>query len=431
MSYLRYFSPIFLFVTLFVGAGIVFSLQGIENPFYQLSPLVAILPAIALGWAVVRGSVQEKISLFLNGLRHEDIITMCLIFLMAGAFSEVTKVIGSVESVVNLTLSLVSADLLLIGLFLTAAIISTAIGTSTGTIAAIAPIGVSLSMKAGFSPALAAGTVLGGAMFGDNLSLISDTTIASVSSQEASLPQKLKLNAKVAMIACFLTFPLLYLFQGEVSGVIDKGGDASFWLMSPYIILIALAVSGVNVLISLFFSLIYAGGVGLILAPDFGILTFSKGVTDGFLGMHEITILSLFVGGLSGFTQKGATQMADHLSTWIEETKKSPRVSELLIAAKVSLFDILLANNTIAILFCGNIVRQMGKRSGLPPHVRATWLDIFSCVFQGLIPYGAQILLASSIAGISPLSIVPHVYYCYILLIVSIGYILWPRRNYV
>lgn len=186
MFYLTNFLPILLFLFLFVGSGIYFTVLGVSNAFYQLSPLVAIAPAIALGWVLYKGNTEEKMYAFLDGVRDRNIITMCIIFLLAGAFSEVTKAIGSADATVNLALSFIPTQFLLIGLFFVAAFISTAIGTSMGTIATIAPIAVELT-QAGISPSLGVATVVGGAMFGDNLSIISDTTIASVMSQKADI----------------------------------------------------------------------------------------------------------------------------------------------------------------------------------------------------------------------------------------------------
>ncbi|MFP3017808.1 MAG: Na+/H+ antiporter NhaC family protein [Candidatus Tisiphia sp.] len=211
MSYLIHFIPILSFILLFVGSGVYFTLLGIPNAFYQFSPITAIIPAIALAWLLHKGSLQKKMQDFLDGVRHRDIITMCIIFLLAGAFSELTKQIGSVDATVNFAISLIPSRFLLIGLFVVTAFVSTSIGTSMGAIATIAPIGFALSQQMELSAPLCVATVVGGVMFGDNLSIISDTTIASVMSQEANMKQKLKLNAKVALIASIITISLLAL----------------------------------------------------------------------------------------------------------------------------------------------------------------------------------------------------------------------------
>ena len=424
MAYLAGFLPIILFIFLFVGSGLYFTIIGEDNAFYQLSPLTAILPALTLGWFMHKGTTEDRMKDFLDGVRHRDIITMCIIFLLAGAFSEVTKSIGSVNATVNLALSFIPSEFLLIGLFFTAAFISTAIGTSMGTIATVAPIAVGLSSQGAFPAALGAATVVGGAMFGDNLSIVSDTTIASVMSQEANLKDKFKLNSKIAIISAVITILILIFNSNNVINI-EVEQDYSLLLISPYILLIILASSGVNVFVSLVISLVFAGGVGLI-ENGYAILNFSKDINKGFAGMQEIMLLSLMVGGLSGLAGKSSAKLAQHLGEWVSK-RDNIKVAQLMIAKIVSVFDILLANNVIAILFTGEIAKNIAKKYQLPAHYSATWLATFSCVFQGLIPYGAQILLASTIAGVSPLSITPHVYYCYILAAVSIAYIILVR----
>ena len=187
--------------------------------------------------------------------------------------------------------------------------------------------------------------------------------------------------------------------------------------------LISLAISGMNVFVSLALSIVFAGVIGFISNEHYNVLTLGNDITNGFASMYDIMTLSLMVGGLSGLAGEGAKELAHYLSKWIAKIGGGPRVAQLLIAKIVSIFDILLANNTVAIIFSGEIVREIAKKHHIPPHCSATWLQAFSCVFQGIIPYGAQILLASTIAGVSPLEVVPHVYYCYALGIVSILYI--------
>lgn len=421
MSYIVGFLPILLFVIIFVGSGIFLTVSGVNNAFYQLSPIVAIIPAIACGWLLHSGNNTKRMNAFLDGIRHRDIITMCIIFLLAGAFSTVTSAIGSVDSVVNLSLSLVPSKFLLIGLFLTSAFISTAIGTSLGTIATIAPIAAGICGETGFAPELAVATVVGGAMFGDNLSIVSDTTIAAVMSQETDMKTKLKLNAKVALIASFITILILLFSAGEAETI--KPQVYSLGLIAPYALLILLATFGVNVFVALVCSIVFGGLVGFIF-NGYGVLDLSRDMTKGFAGMQEIMILSLMVGGLSGLSGESAKKFTGYLSGWIERRGGGSRLAQLMIVKIVSLFDILLANNTIAIIFSGEVVRDIAKKYHVPSHYAATWLDTFSCVFQGIIPYGAQVLLASAAIGASPLSVTPYVYYCYILGVVSVIYIL-------
>ncbi len=428
MSYLIHFIPIIFFILLFVGSGIYFTLLDIPNAFYQFSPLTAIMPAIALAWSLHRGTTQQKMHDFLDGVRHRDIITMCIIFLLAGAFSEVTKQIGSVDATVNFALSFISTKFLLIGLFLVSAFVSTSIGTSVGTIATIAPIGFALSNQIGLSAPLCMGTIIGGAMFGDNLSIISDTTIAAVMSQEADMKKKLILNARVAFVASIITMGLLTLDSSIYLS--PEVGDYNIFLITPYILLIILAVCGINVFISLSVSICCAALIGFLLKDNYSILIFSQDLNRGFASMNEIMLLSLMVGGISGLTGKAVNaELANKLSSWISKKNAGPKLTQLIIAKLVSIFDILLAYNTIAIIFTGEIARELAKKHKIPPHYSAAWLDIFSCVFQGLLPYGAQILLASAIAQVSPLDVVPYVYYCYILGAVALCYIIFGKTK--
>jgi Na+/H+ antiporter NhaC len=418
------FLPLVLFILLYVGSGIYFSLQGVSNAFYQVSPLVAILPAIGLGWFMHKGHTEERMKALLDGVRHKDIITMCIIFLLAGAFSVVTKSIGSIDSTVNMALDIIPPHFLLVGLFVTAAFISTAIGTSMGTIATLAPIAAGLAGQGAFPATLGMATIVGGAMFGDNLSIISDTTIAAVMSQEANLKKKLKINVQIAVPSSILTVAVLFLVHDSSFEIATKPYD--WYLILPYIFLVTLAVMGFNVFVILVSSLVFAFTLGFITQP-YTVLAFAKDITNGFNSMYEIMVLSLMVGGLSGLMGHASKDLAVKLSEMISK-RGNQRLAQLIIAKIVAVFDLLLANNTVAIIFSGEIARDIAKRYNIPRHYSAAWLDIFSCVIQGIIPYGAQILLASSIAGISPLSIVPHVYYCYVLGVVSLLYILFNKR---
>lgn len=421
---LYYFSPLILFISLYLGSGLYFAWQGVDMAFYQLSPVVAILPALVLAWCLQSGSTESVINRFLDGARHRDIITMCFIFMLAGALGVVTKHIGCVDATINLALSLVSPRYLLIGIFVAAAFISTAIGTSLGTIATIAPIAAELATLGAFPMALGMATVVGGAMFGDNLSLISDTTIAAVMSQGADWRKKLWINGIVAGIASIITILILLTVH---DATIDLQPHAfSLIHVIPYLLLIGLAVCGFNVFVVLILSLACASVIGIYM-NNYSILTLSKDITDGFASMHEITVLSLLVGGLSGLLSTGISQLRVYMGQTRHHNPKI-RTAQLATAWMVSLFDALIANNTIAIIFCSDIVKELTLAARVPAHYTAAWLDIFSCVVQGIIPYGAQILLASSIGGISPLTVSASVYYCYVLAVVAIIYIITQRK---
>jgi len=420
MAILINFIPILLFVVIFFGSGVYYSLQGVENAFYQIPPTSAILPSIFVAWLMHKGSTKTTMDNFVRGAKHPDIITMCFIFLLAGALSSVTKAIGSVESTVNFALTVTPDSFLLIGVFVISALISTAIGTSMGTIAALASLVTQLSAQGAFSIEIGAATLVGGAMFGDNMSIISDTTIASVSSQKANLKEKLKLNIKVALVSAFLTICLLSFVDSPEIDIADR--PYSLMLILPYVVLILLAVFGVNVFIVLAISLVFSGFLGIIYG-EYTVLKFAQNISSGFFDMHEIMLLSILIGGLSGLSNQNSKEFAEKISKLLPKNA-GRKSAELLISLLVSLFDILLANNVVAIIFSGEIAKEIAAKYRIKPHESAAWLDIFSCVFQGVIPYGAQVLLICAVAHISPLAIIGQVYYCYILGGVTLAFII-------
>ncbi len=420
MQILRSFIPILLFVVLYTSSGLYYSLQGVENAFYQISPIVAIMPAIILSWILQKSPTKVKMQSFLQGASHENIIIMCFIFLLSGAFGSITKGIGGVDSAVNFTLMLFSAKYLFIGIFVTSAFIATAVGSSMGTIATIAPIILQIANKCSLNIELSMATVIGGAMFGDNLSLISDSTIAAVMSQNADARKKLRFNAIISIIAAIITIIILLLKGTETSYTVND--SYSLLLISPYIILVLLAILGTDVLISLSLSCIYAGIIGIVL-QDYSIIRFNSDVITGFSGMHEIIVLSMLVGGLSSLSKSNSKEFINSLYKIIPNNV-GKRFAQILIAKIVSIFDILMANNVVAIIFAGSVAKDISKKYDIPPYKTAAWLDIFSCVFQGIIPHGAQVLLVCSMAKISPLNIIGQVYYCYILGVVAVFYII-------
>ncbi|PCJ29730.1 MAG: sodium:proton antiporter [Rickettsiales bacterium] len=415
------FIPILLFVGIFFGSGLYFSFMGVDNAFYQVPPTAAILPSIIVAWLMNRNLEKGAMPSFLDGARHPDIIIMCIIFLLAGALSSVTQAIGSVQSTVNFALSIINPEYLLIGFFIVSALISTAIGTSLGTVAALSSLMVELATKGAFSVEMGAATLVGGAIFGDNLSVISDTTIASVTSQGADLKEKLKLNVKLALPAAAVTIMIMLSIGGEVN-ITEAGGDYSLILILPYIVLITLAVMGISVFAVLIIALALAGAIGIIYA-DYSLIAYSQDISAGFHDMHEIMLLAILVGGLSGLSNHKAKAIVEALTKLLPKDA-GRKSAELLIAFMVSVFDALLALNTVAIIFCGEFAKEISLKYKIKPHESAVWLDVFSCVIQGIIPYGAQILLVCAIAEISPLVVIGKVYYCYVLAGVTLSFIL-------
>ncbi|SDL18501.1 Na+/H+ antiporter NhaC [Maridesulfovibrio ferrireducens] len=423
-------APLALFLVIFLGTGFSLTMNGANMAFYQLSATVAILPAIAWAIWMGKGKIKEKINVFLSGSGESGIITMCMIYLLAGGFASVAKSIGGVESTVNLGLSIVPASMVLPGLFIIAAFIATAMGTSMGTIAAIAPIAVGVAGKTDISSALLMGAVVGGAMFGDNLSMISDTTIAATRTQGCEMGDKFKMNFLIAIPAALVTVIILYIV-GEGGQVLQQG-TYSLLKVLPYLIILVMAVIGVNVFIVLGAGIVFTGIVGLFSMADFSILKFSQDIYTGFTGMQEILVLSLLIGGLGELIKYhgGITYIINFIGKLTRGTK-STRAGEFSIGALSVFSDLCTANNTVAIILTGGMAKEIAKSHNVDPRRSASLLDIFSCVIQGLIPYGAQILLAGSISQLSPLEIIGNMYYCYILAFVAVISIItgFPRAK--
>lgn len=412
--------PLILFLALFVGGGLWYQAQGVEMAFYQISAPVAILPAIALAVALAKGSLNERIETFVRGVGDHTIITMVLVYLLAGAFASVAKAVGGVDATVNFGLNVIPPSLVLPGLFVITAFVATAMGTSMGTVAAIVPIAVGITEAADLPLLLTVGTVVGGAMFGDNLSIISDTTIAATRTQEVAMRDKFRMNFRIALPAALVVLVWLY-FQGSTAGATTIATSTDYELVRvlPYVAVLVLAVSGVNVMLVLFTGILMAGAIGLGLQPEYGLTDLSRDIYAGYTGMQEILILSLLIGGL------GAMMKAGGSLTWLagaiekisrgDSTSGRRRAGELGIGAAVAATNICTANNTVAILLTGSLAKDIAGRYGVDPRRSASLLDIFSCAVQGLLPYGAQILLASSLAKVSPLALAGNIHYCWLL----------------
>lgn len=419
-------TPLFLFLSLFLGAGLFFTLQGDAMGFYRLHAPVAIIPAIALALLLGRKFKKKPMDTFLEGMGSTGIMQMSLIFLLAGAFANVTKQIGGVDAVVYLGISTLPAEFLLPGLFLISGLIALSMGTSMGTIAAVVPIAVGLAETAGLNLPLTVGSVVGGAMFGDNLSVISDTTIAATRTQGANMRDKFKENLWLALPAAGIMLFVLFVLS---SGTAQAEVSSANWLLAiPYLVVLVMAVSGVNVLTVLALGIILAGGMGVSAGTDYSFIQFYEDIWTGFQNLFEITLLSILIGGLAAL-MRAQGGLAWIVQTIIQLSGKSRRSGELSIASLGALMDIFTANNTVAILVGGPVAKELAERNNISASRSASLLDIFSCVMQGVIPYGAQILLAASIAQLSPLVIAGNVYYCWILAIVAIIALLvgWPK----
>ncbi|WP_149194130.1 Na+/H+ antiporter NhaC family protein [Luteimonas suaedae] len=419
--------PLLLFLALFLGAGVYYTAQGVDMGFYQLRAPVAILPALALAaWLAWRRGVPALDTL-LAGMGHPNVVLMCLVFLLAGAFATVSRQIGAVDAVVSLGLGVLPATLILPGLFLVAGFVALAVGTSMGTIAAVTPIALGVAEAAGMDRALVVGAVVGGAMFGDNLSIISDTTIAATRSQGVSMRDKFRENVRFALPAALATVVLLAVL-GD-SAPVQTSTSASPWLALPYLLVLALAVAGVNVVLVLGIGIVIAAAFGFALTPDYDLPRFAGDAYLGYESMVEIVLLSLLIGGLAALTQAlgGLDWIARQIAR-MAGGRRGRRAGEFGIAALAAGSDAFTANNTVAILVSGPVAKEIAERHAVTPRRAASLLDIFACVVQGVLPYGAQILLAASLAALSPLQLAGRIHYSWILGAVAVGFMLWPAR---
>lgn len=423
--------PLLAFLALYFGTGLTLALEGVENPFYQLNAPVAALPAIALAlWYAHRRGVPGLDTL-LAGMGERNVMLMCLIFVLAGAFSEVGKATGAVDAVVALGVGLVPAALLVPGLFVVAAFISLSIGTSMGTLAAVAPIALGIAEAAGLDRVLVLGAVIGGAMFGDNLSVISDTTIAATRTQGAEMRDKFRENLKFAAPAALATVVLLAVIGGAGDGGTVDTPAASAWLVLPYVIVLGLALAGVDVVVTLGIGIVLAAVFGAWHVDDYGALRAAGDVWRGIDSMLEITVMSLFIGGLAALVRAtGGLAWLAAAITRLTRADRDARQGQIGIAALSVATDAFTANNTVAILVAGPVARELAERNGVSPRRAASVLDIFACVTQGLIPYGAQILLAGSLGAVSPLALVGAIHYCWFLgIAAAAGILFWPRAR--
>lgn len=402
--------PFLFFLVLYVASGLYFSFQGDSEAFFHFPAPAAALLAFGLALAISGKQIEKVVEYFTAGIADQTVILMCLVFLLAGAFSAVSQASGGVDATVNLGLSILPKEFLLPSLFIIACFVSLAMGTSMGTIGAVVPIAIALATKAGIDPGLATGTVLGGAMFGDNLSIISDTTIASTGTQNCSMRDKMWANIPLALPAAGLA--LFFLFLNAPTSTLVDVGTYEFLRVLPYIIVIALSLSGMNVLAVLMIGIVFSGLIGAGYG-DIGFVSFGQSIYKGFLGMADVFFLTIFIAGLAGLAT--ATGTLERILDGLRRHIRGRKSAEGVIALIVSISDWALANNTIAILVSGRLCKKISDDYKLFPPRIASILDIFSCVFQGLLPYAPQMLLAAGLSQLSPFQILPYTWYPMIL----------------
>ena len=420
-------SPLIVFLAVYLVSSII------AKDFYTVPVSAAFLVSSVYAIIISRGkSLEEKVTVFSRGAGNTNILLMIWIFILAGAFATTAKQIGAIDATVNLALKLLPGNLIYAGLFVAACFISMSIGTSVGTIAALVPIGADLASKidpAGIDPNLPAfitAIIVGGAFFGDNLSFISDTTIAATRTQGCTMKDKFKANIRIvgpaALIVCGL-----YIFLGSSVESIPEHGNVDFILIVPYLLIIGLALLGLDVSVVLTTGIIVTAIIGF----SKGVLTWTgwmMSIGDGIKGMSDLIIVTLLAGGMLEVIRFNGG--LDFITKGLTKNIRGKRGAELSIAGLVSISNICTANNTIAIITSGAIAKDITSRFGLDPRKVASILDTFSCLVQGIIPYGAQLLMAASLAGISSMSIIVYLYYPFVMGLCAILAILFrlPRK---
>lgn len=413
-------SPLIVFLLLYLFLSLV------ADDFYAVPLTVAFLAASLYSLFIMRGlSFGKRFERLAEGAASPSVMQMLWIFILAGAFAATAKQMGAIDATIHLALTAVPPGFVLSSLFLASCFISLATGTSVGTIAALVPIASSMAEQTGSNTAMMVAIVVGGAYFGDNLSFISDTTIVATQTQGCEMKDKFRANIWIALPAALICLAL-YACLPSINVVPDNLGDIFYPAIIPYIYIIVAALAGMNVMLVLASATILAGVIGIAsgaLTP-FG---WFRAMNDGIMGMSELIIVTLLAAGLMQVIRQAGG--IDWLMQQFNSRKGTRRKAELSMATMVVLTDFCTANNTIAILSVGPLARYLALRYSIEPKRAASILDTFSCMAQGIIPYGAQMLIASGLAAVNPLDIIPYLYYPYILGVVALIYIIIPRKT--
>jgi len=398
-------SPAIVFLILYVAVSLII------GDFYVMPITVALLAASIWGVAICRGmKLSKRIEVFSSAAAHSNILYMVWIFVLAGAFASLAKGIGAIDATVALTLRIFPPDFLLPAIFMAACFVSISIGTSVGTVVALVPLIVSLADTGGGNIPLYVATCLGGAFFGDNLSFISDTTIAATRTQGCNMRDKFKANFRIVLPAALITLAV-YLLMGHEESLTAPASDAPWWLVIPYLVIIVTALTGINVTIVLVSGIASALCFGLFRGVS--LLDGCRMMGDGIDSMGQLIIITLLAAGMLGMIKKMGG--IDFLLDVLTRRVNGRRGAKGRIAMLVSLVNLCTANNTVAIITVGSISRDIAERYGIPAKKSASLLDTCSCIVQSLIPYGAQTLLATGLAGISPAAPWPYLYYSWAL----------------
>ena len=414
-------TPLIIFLSIYLVASVIM------GDFYKMPITVAFLVASIVAVATSSGGrLHKRIDLFCKGAANSNIMLMVWIFILAGAFAQTAKAVGAVDATVNLALSVLPDTLLLAGMFIAACFISLSMGTSVGTIVALTPVAVGIATQTDLNTPFMVAIVVGGAMFGDNLSFISDTTIVATRTQGCNMKDKFKVNSLIVIPVAILV-TIVYLFQGSEITTTPSATPIEWLKVIPYILVLITALAGVNVMIVLLLGILCSGIVGII-TGSIQFWEWIAAIGTGISGMGELIIITLLAGGMLEMIRYngGIAYIIQKLTTHV----KSKKGAELSIAALVSFADLCTANNTIALIMSGPIAKDIANRFGVDPRKSASLLDTFSCFVQGIIPYGAQLLMAAGLASITPLAIMQYLYYPYLMGVAALLAIFfrYPRK---
>ena len=414
-------SPLLVFIVLYLVTSII------ARDFYKVPITVAFMAASMYAVVISNGiPLRKRIDIFSNGAATGQMMLMIWIFILAGAFAYTAKIMGAIDATVNLALTLLPGNMLLAGLFLAACFISISVGTSVGTIVALTPIAAGIAEQTDTSIAFLVAVVVGGSFFGDNLSFISDTTIVATSTQGCKLSDKFRVNSFIVVPVAVIIL-LLYVWLGRGIASPQDIADVAYVKVIPYLCVLLMAVLGMNVMAVLALGIIMTGIIG-ISDGSYDVYGWMGAMGQGITGMGELIIITMMAGGLLEIIKYngGIDFIIDRLTRHVS----SKRGAELAVAGLVSMVDLCTANNTVAIITVGGIAKQIADRYGVDSRKCASILDTFSCTVQGLIPYGAQMLMAAGLASINPISILPYLYYPFTLGVAALLSILirYPKR---
>ena len=420
-TYMKALSPMLVFMVVYLVGSIL------AGDFYKVPLTVAFLAASAYAVCITPNlKLKKRIALFSRGAGDENLMLMVWIFVLAGAFAKAAGAMGAIDATVDLTLRMLPDSMLLPGLFLAACFISLSIGTSVGTVVALTPVAVGIAEQTGSSLPLIVALVVGGSFFGDNLSFISDTTIVATQTQGVRMSDKFKANIYLAGPAAIIAL-VVYIILGQGVHAPSDVAWPEWYKVLPYMAVLVLATSGMNVLVVLLIGILLAGVIGMA-SGSFDLMDWMGAMGEGIMGMSELIIVTLLAGGMLALIRHNGG--IDYLIRVLTRRINGPRGAKLTIALLVILADLCTANNTIALITVGPVARDIADRYGVDRRMSASLLDTFSCFAQGLIPYGAQLLMASGLAAISPFDIIGYLYYPILLGTIALLGILFrfPRK---